>query len=355
MALELDLQLDLSGFTLNVALRTEAATLALLGPSGAGKSLTLRCVTGTIRNCRGRVVLDDIALQDDQAGIHIPPQKRGVGYVPQNYALFPHLNVAENLSFSLGRGQTRAPAVLETARLMALEDLLDRRPYQLSGGQQQRVALARALVPGPRLLVLDEPLAALDEALRRRLREDLARIQERTDTRVLVATHQVADAQALAAEVAVLDAGRVCQQGPLDQVLHHPVDRRVAELVQATNILPVQIIGSDGTWCEVRLGDATLRVLSNTPPGPAWLIVRPEQLRLLADHETTVGAEWELEGVLCDHGPRGDIQRVQVRLAEDAIVQIGLPAWWWRAHPVAPGERCRVAGCATAAHLVRDD
>ncbi len=351
MALELDLSLDLGGFRLGVQLHSEAGSLALLGPSGAGKSMTLRAVTGTLRPA-GRVVLDGRVLQDDATGTWVPPQDRGIGYVPQSYALFPHLTVADNLGFSLGRRMGAAPRVREVAEVLDLGDLLDRRPAQLSGGQQQRVAMARALVARPGTLVLDEPLAALDVGLRRRLREDLAGIRERTGVRILVASHLLSDAQVLAEEIAVLDRGEVLQHGPLEDVLQRPVSTRVAELVRATNVVPASVLSREEGWCEVSVCGQRVKVVAEGIGEAVWLVVRPEHLRLLAPDEQTVGAEWSIRGTLLEGLPRAGVWEVRVALDAEVELAVAVPAWWWRAHTPRPGEACRIAGCATAAHLL---
>jgi molybdate transport system ATP-binding protein len=198
------------GFTLDVAFTTHAPVAALMGPSGSGKSQTLRAVAGAMRPDRGRIALDGEALFDDARGIDVPPQAREVGYVPQHYALFPHLDVAANIAFGLkhrhaAESRTRVQDMIETVGLRGLER---RRPAELSGGQQQRVALARALILHPRILLLDEPFAALDTPIRTALRQELDELRQRLGFRALLVTHDPEDV-ALAGECFLYENGRV--------------------------------------------------------------------------------------------------------------------------------------------------
>jgi len=205
----------LSGFALDVAFGSDAAVTALLGPSGSGKSMTLRAVAGAIRPDDGRIVVDGEVLFDAARGIDLKPQARRVGYVPQQYALFPHLNVVGNVGFGLQdrRGPDARRRIAELLELVGLTGLERRRPHQLSGGQQQRVALARALVVRPRILLLDEPFAALDATLREPLRASLLELQATLVFRVLLVTHDPADA-ALAGQRLLFERGRVVGAGP---------------------------------------------------------------------------------------------------------------------------------------------
>jgi len=198
------------GFTLDVAFAAEAPVVALLGPSGSGKTLTLRAVAGALRPDAGRIVLDGEVLFDSERGIDLPPQRRGVGYVPQEYALFPHLDVAGNVSFGL-RGVNAADAGRQVAAMLeavGLEGLERRRPRELSGGQRQRVALARALILRPRILLLDEPFAALDATVRTSVREQLRELQRSLGFRALLVTHDPDDLY-LAGDVFRYEKGRV--------------------------------------------------------------------------------------------------------------------------------------------------
>ena len=190
-------------FDLDVAFASDARRIVMFGPSGAGKSLTLRAVAGLLMPDAGHVRVDGRALYDAAAGIAVPPRDRGVAYVFQDYALFPHLTVAQNIGFSLKRGWFNPARHARDSRVAHLLDLFElgavagSYPARISGGQRQRVALARALVAEPRLVLLDEPFAALDPALRGRMRAELLALQQRLDLQLLVITHDPADVEAL--------------------------------------------------------------------------------------------------------------------------------------------------------------
>src|SRR5947209_5836169 len=230
------LDTHLNSFHLNLAFSAETGkTTVLLGESGAGKSTVLRLLAGLLRPQLGHISLNDTTYFDSERHIIVPPQERPFGYVFQDYVLFPHLSVFENVAFGL-RAQhlsrqlicQRVSTVLEQVRLVGLEQ---RRPAQLSGGQQQRVAIARALVLQPQLLLLDEPLAALDVQTRREVRQELRRILANVAITTVFVTHQYLEALLFGHSILVLDAGRVIQQGSQLALLEHPRSSYVAELV----------------------------------------------------------------------------------------------------------------------------
>lgn len=197
---------------------------ALVGASGAGKTLTLRAIAGLITPYAGRITVHGDVLFDAARGVRLSPQARRIGVVFQQYALFPHLSVAQNVAYGLTHvpEAERAADVERWLTLVGLEAYASRWPRELSGGQQQRVALARALAPAPRLLLLDEPFAAVDMGLRRRLREELRRLQQTVGTPMLLVTHDLDEVRQLANDVVVLDRGRVVHRqhvgGPDDQL-----------------------------------------------------------------------------------------------------------------------------------------
>jgi len=234
-ALTVAVRRELAGFTLDIAFSAPRGLTVLFGPSGAGKSLTLQAIAGLFPLDAARIALDGITWHDSERGFYLPPQRRHVGYVPQNYALFPHLTVEQNIVFSLkapGR-QVRESRqrVDELVELMQLDGLENRRPTQLSGGQQQRVALARALAPNPLLLLLDEPFSSLDAAVRETLREEMRALHERVHVPIVLVTHDAAEARALADTVVVIQQGRVLQVGAPDVVFRSPQTRTIAVLV----------------------------------------------------------------------------------------------------------------------------
>ena len=201
----------------------------LMGATGSGKSLLVKCLCGLVRAETGRILVDGRDVTD------LEPRARRVGYLPQEYALFPHLSVARNITFARrARGDSHARALRDArpvVEMLGLAALLDRRPETLSGGEQQRVALARALASRPRLLVLDEPVSALDEPTRREVCEELRRVEREFRLATIHICHNTEEAQALADRVGIMDAGRLVQSGPLDELRARPASRAVARLL----------------------------------------------------------------------------------------------------------------------------
>jgi molybdate transport system ATP-binding protein len=236
LGLEVGLRLALGQLHLEVELAVGAGELVvLLGPNGAGKTTLLRALAGLVALDRGRVVLDGEVLEDTGTGQHVPAERRPVGFVFQDHLLFPHLSALENVAFGLrarglGRVEARRRAAAWLERV-GLAGHAGSRPRALSGGQAQRVALARAMVTDPRLLLLDEPLAALDVASRSEVRRDLRRHLATFGGSRLLVTHDPLEAMALADRLVVLEAGRVTQTGTADEVRRRPRSRYVAELV----------------------------------------------------------------------------------------------------------------------------
>ena len=217
----------------------------LLGPSGCGKTTLLRVLGGFEHPTAGVILLDGKHVVDD------PPNKRPVNTVFQSYVLFPHLTIAQNVAFGLERlgmrGQKVSDRVAAMLRLVRLESLAKRRPDQLSGGQQQRIALARALAPQPRLLLLDEPLSALDLKLRRDMQGELKRIQRETGITFVLVTHDQEEALSMSDRIAVMDRGRVLQSGRPQDIYERPTSRFVADFIGEANVLPGALVGRPGT------------------------------------------------------------------------------------------------------------
>ena len=220
---EISARLHQGAFTLDIACALESQWTVIFGPSGAGKSTLLRILAGLITPQAGRISMEREPLLDTIAGISTPAGRRGIGFVTQQAALFPHLTAAENVAFGLHgeSSESRRRRVTEMLRFFGAESLAARKPAQLSGGERQRVALARALAPNPKLLLLDEPLAALDDAS---AQDILARLLQ-LPTRIVYVSHDVTEIWPLPADVIVLENGRVTATGPLQQVLAPQRDR----------------------------------------------------------------------------------------------------------------------------------
>ena len=254
--------------------------LTLLGPSGSGKTTTLMMIAGFEAPSRG-----DIAI-DGRSVIALPPHKRNIGMVFQNYALFPHLTVAENIGFPLKqRGvnrATRARLVGESLELVRLPRYEARYPRQLSGGQQQRVALARAIVFRPRLLLMDEPLGALDKQLRESLQLEMRRLHADLGITFIYVTHDQEEALTMSDRVAVMNEGLIAQVGTPEDLYDRPFDRFVASFIGESNFLPGIVRGVEGGEAIVDCGGTIVRAVAGTFPSPdaaVTLTTRPERMR----------------------------------------------------------------------------
>lgn len=241
MGLLVDIQKDFGSFQLNVSFETEKReTVGLLGASGCGKSMTLRCIAGVVRPDRGRIVLDGETLFDSEKKIDLPPQKRRVGLLFQNYALFPNMTVEQNILAGLRRSgldqRTQRERLGEMIGLLQLNGLDCRRPHQLSGGQQQRVALARILVSDPRILLLDEPFSALDSFLRWQTEREVLRVIEQFDGPALLVSHSRDEIYRLCDRIAVYDHGCINAFGEKWELFRSPKTRAAALLTGCKNI-----------------------------------------------------------------------------------------------------------------------
>lgn len=217
--IELDITLPLPQFRLHVAARLPADTVAVLGPSGSGKTSLLESIAGLRPKATGRISLRGEVVMDTKAGVFLPPERRRVGYVPQDSCLFPHLDVVGNVRFGMRKGDRAAQLFDEVVGILEIGPLLARYPSAISGGERQRVALARAIATEPRLLLLDEPLAAVDPALKGRILPYLLRVRDRLQIPFLYVTHNAGEARAVAGEAIVLREGAVMFAGAPDEAL----------------------------------------------------------------------------------------------------------------------------------------
>jgi spermidine/putrescine transport system ATP-binding protein len=297
----------LDGLDLDIA---PGEFLTLLGPSGCGKTTLLRIIAGLDHADAGTVEIAGVDAAD------LPPQKRPVNTVFQNYALFPHLSVRENVAFGLRSRKVPeaevASRVGEVLELVRIAELGERRPETLSGGQKQRVALARAVVNRPAVLLLDEPMSALDARLRVELQGELRRLQKRLGTAFVLVTHDQDEAMAVSDRVVVMNAGRIEQAGTPREVYDRPASRFVAEFVGAANVLEARAVGPRRVSTPV----GEFETGEPVPAGACWLCVRPERLLLARDPGGLVVRESIFRGdcaeVLLDSGLKAELP------AEDA-------------------------------------
>lgn len=296
---------------------------SLLGPSGCGKTTTLRCVAGLERSDRGEIRLAGTVLS--APGRHVPPERRDLGMVFQNYAIWPHLTVFENVAFPLRVARPRiaraqiARRVEETLALVQLSELAGRPAVAVSGGQQQRIAMARALVRRPRLLLLDEPLSNLDANLRDAMRGELRKLQRRLGITTLYVTHDQTEAMSMSDHVAVMQDGQLMQEGTPQDIYHQPATRFVADFVGRTNLVSgtvaERLAGGD-------IGVRALGVVLRVAPGGAdpgervTLSLRPQNIRA---HLTRPPAPNVLAGVVISTEFLGEIQECQVQVGEATL------------------------------------
>lgn len=284
MTLTFDAQLRLGRFEYNAAFEADQEIVVLFGHSGAGKSVTLQAIAGLVTPHAGRIEVAGRVVFDSAARVNLPAQQRGVGYVVQELALFPHMTVADNVAFGLeGAKRDRHAQIRPLLSRLGLDGFEERMPGTLSGGQRQRVALGRALARDVPLLLLDEPFSALDESLRRLLRAELLRLRAELGLTVVFVTHDLREAHLLADRLAVFDGGRILQFDRRDEVFRHPRSRRIAELVGVANVLGGRVIGHrpDGVTVEVD-GVALLATTDQRPAvgSEVDLAIRAERVNL---------------------------------------------------------------------------
>jgi putrescine transport system ATP-binding protein len=313
-----------AGLTLEIY---EKEFFALLGPSGCGKTTLMRMLAGFEEPSEGRVLL----AGQDLTGV--PPYRRPVNMMFQSYALFPHMTVWENVAFGLKQDRLPrdeiAARVAEMLKLVHLEDLGARKPDQLSGGQRQRVALARSLAKRPEVLLLDEPLAALDKRLREKTQFELMEIQSTLGTTFMIVTHDQEEAMTVADRIAVMDHGRIVQMGTPTEIYEQPATRYVAEFIGDVNLVEAKVTRRDGNGLLMQSEQVALplRALSDVEAAPGAsvaLALRPEKVKVTA-RKPADAAENLARGVVIGIAYLGDLSIYQVRLESGQVLKAARP------------------------------
>jgi putative spermidine/putrescine transport system ATP-binding protein len=321
--------------------------LTMLGPSGSGKTTTLMMLGGFERPTLGHITLDDKPVE------RLPPEKRNIGFVFQNYALFPHMTVAENVVFPLRyrgiKGAAAQQKVQEALGRVSLEALGNRRPAQLSGGQQQRVALARALVFEPSLVLMDEPLGALDKQLRERMQIEIKQLQTSLGITMVYVTHDQSEALTMSDRIAVFHDGRIQQLADPETLYNEPANRFVASFIGENNTVPCTRLGAEGDVAVIRMGDGSTFRAAGTDAvgagGEVTMSVRPENIALAAagDRPNVNRFAGKVREVFF----LGDHMRLTVKALGGQLVTARIPAS--RSRSFASGDdvllECCVASC----------
>jgi len=299
-----------SGFELDADLRIpldEAPVTVLFGPSGSGKSTLLRLIAGLERPDEGTISPGGAVWFDTSRHIDLPPQRRRAAFLFQDYALFPHLTVAENVAFAAPRDA--ASALLDRFGLAALASRL---PRSLSGGQQQRVALVRALASKPALLLLDEPLSALDAATRTRTRHQLRELLLESGVRSIVVTHDRTEAIALGDWLAVMIEGSIRQTGPVQEVLRCPADAQVAESAGVENVLPAEVVARQYGLVTIAIGVVCLDAVDRGETGALFACIRGEDITIARNRAEGSSARNRLDGRVRAVTLEGPVARVEL-------------------------------------------
>jgi len=285
----------------------------LFGPSGSGKTTILRCMAGLECPQQGRISYAGEVWFDADADILVSPQRRGIGYLFQDYALFPHLTVSQNIGYALTRLEAKArdERIHDMISLLRLRGLEDRRPPQLSGGQQQRVALARVLAPWPRLLLLDEPLSALDAPTREQVRGDLRALLRGQSSPVLCVTHDAVEALTLADELAVVAEGQILQIGSPEDVFSRPANADVAAIVGVETVVAARVAERADGLVGLEVGAARLWALDSRDHTEEFFAsIRAEDVTLEMGSPPSSSARNHLAGCVVDIRPAGPVSRI---------------------------------------------
>lgn len=318
--------LELFSLQLDIKL-SEGSSLALVGPSGCGKSMTLRMIAGLEQPDEGYIKVGDTVFYDSSEGIFVPAYKRHIGFLFQNYALFPHLTVEQNIAFGLNHRpkpekQEKVHLIIERLRIKGLEK---RYPQYISGGQQQRVALARTLVTDPELLLLDEPFSALDSQVKKKMEKEVIDVRNAFSGTMILVTHSLEEAFRLCSNIAVMDNGNIIQMGTQDEILRQPANRTVSRLTGTENIFDGIVTERHGETALLRVEelDCQLTIPNTLKQDRLSLGIRPARIIVEQDHFTrTEDLVNRFPGRIVQTIPTPDGQIVFIQLARDNLASL---------------------------------
>jgi len=321
--------LPLEPFTLGLDAEIRSRFTAIFGPSGAGKTSLLDLIAGLRRAPSAFIQLDNRVLTDTASGFNVPPHHRGIGYVPQDLALFPHLSVRQNLLYGCKSGGADDPlfGLDHVLEVLEIQPLASRGVTELSGGEKQRVALARALLASPRLLLLDEPLASLDAPLKAKIIPYLTRIRDEFRIPMLCVTHDRLEALALADEIVVLVDGKIMQTGPVLDVFNRPANAAVAKLVGVETLHHGQITGVEDGLATVSVDHATLTALAPaTAAREVFVCIRGEDVILQREAAVASSVRNRLSARIMALRPEGALVRVELDAGFPLFALVTRPA-----------------------------
>ncbi len=312
-----NVSLPLTPFTLEADVEIHGRVTAIFGPSGSGKTSLLELVAGLRRAKSAFIQLGDRVLTDTAEGVFVPVRQRGIGYVPQELALFPHLSVRQNLLYGnrSGRETSHLFTFERVTEVLEIQPLIQRGVTELSGGEKQRVALARALLASPRLLLLDEPLASLDAKLKMRIIPYFARIRDEFHVPILYVTHDRFETLALADEMVVLVSGKIAQTGSVRDVFGRPANLAVAGLLTVETIQPGRIMQTADGLVSVAVGSTMLTAMAHSlspDAGEVYVCIRAEDVILLAKGNSPTSARNHLPAVVLSVTPEGPHMRAEL-------------------------------------------
>ena len=343
-------------FTLNVEFECGNGMIVLFGPSGAGKTLTFDCIAGLIAPDKGCIIINDTTYFDSEKKINISPQKRNLGYLFQNYALFPHLTVEENIMFGLPSKNNAKEKMEEMLDIFEIHGLEKRYPSQLSGGQRQRVALARALITRPKILLLDEPFSSLDYIVRTRLRRDLRKIREIIKIPILLITHNPVEAYTMADTIIVYRSGGIEQIGTPKEIFTKPISKNVAKLVGMNNIFKGEVL-------EIRNDEVVIQSQEKIiAPGIVGLEIREEVAWCIRpDQVMVVREDIPLKKTIAENVFSGKITEIISKGATyllfiegDLDLEIEMLSYAFERLDIEQGKMIRVSLKKSAIHIIKE-